>query len=685
MSSSEGEEHCIESSAAEEENILKATKRQRMNKRLLRYVKAAEMSRRGYKSTSTDHAAAQDGQKSDGAASRKEGKVIRQGDEILQLFPSYAKHHVKLSPKGLEPVIHLPGEFEPSVQEVVVEDEDDAIVDVDVRGWVYSPHRGPLPRKYRVLIGLARKLSGIPAPEETKEKNKGFPETETERVKIEKERRMIATAAGDTARRGIVEEKLGRMGEYSEAPTTEMESTLKEKDGPLQPTKEKVKLGASAVPTSDTNIDQESQASWQKISDMTPEELREADTQLLSRLRHFTNWPIVSEPVTMTFSNKTTTATQTTLTNPAGHFSLRASLPFIPTEVRASCASHANITASQPVIITQPTGISVITDIDDTIKHSSVSSGIREVFRNVFIRPLDKLTIKGVAEWYQTLHSLGVSFHYVSNSPWQLYPLLVSFFSTAGLPDGSYHLKHYNGMLRGIFEPVAERKKGTLEQLMRDFPERRWMLIGDSGEADLEVYTDVVLENPGKVVAIFIRDVTTDAIQEVLQKSGVKDVPNGTISDSTRNSRSQIRIGEHSSSDPITQKQNLTEASLKSHTAYTQHLLNPATKPEARIHSQSYRALASSYLPTSWQSSISDISISSDASTVSSDDLESLAGELQTWTERWARATVIMEREGVVLRSWAVGGDVVDECVALVEREGRECGIEVENRIMANS
>lgn len=64
-------------------------------------------------------------------------------------------------------------------------------------------------------------------------------------------------------------------------------------------------------------------------------------------------------------------------------------------------------------------------------------------------------------------------------------------------------------MLQGIFEPVAERKKSTMDRIARDFPERRFILIGDSGEADLEVYLDFVKENPGRVLGIFIRDVTT--------------------------------------------------------------------------------------------------------------------------------------------------------------------------------
>ena len=104
---------------------------------------------------------------------------------------------------------------------------------------------------------------------------------------------------------------------------------------------------------------------------------------------------------------------------------------------------------------------------------------------------------------------MGVKLHYVSNSPWQLFPVLVSFFTGAGLPLGSFHLKQYSGMLQGIFEPVAERKKATLERIMNDFPERRFILVGDSGEADLELYTDVVTANPRRVLGVFIRDVTT--------------------------------------------------------------------------------------------------------------------------------------------------------------------------------
>jgi phosphatidate phosphatase APP1 len=145
----------------------------------------------------------------------------------------------------------------------------------------------------------------------------------------------------------------------------------------------------------------------------------------------------------------------------------------------------------------------LIRDVDG-IKHSTIPSGAKEIFTNTFIRELQDLTIQGVKEWYTKLYSLGVKLRYVSNSPWQLYPPLRSYFSLASLPPGSFHLKHYSGMLQGTFEPAAERKRGSLDRIMADFPERRFVLVGDSGEADLEVYADVVMANPGRVLAVYI-------------------------------------------------------------------------------------------------------------------------------------------------------------------------------------
>jgi phosphatidate phosphatase APP1 len=437
--------------------------------------------------------------------------IASHGDEQLILFPSYAKRHTKEAPNPEAQMVGSENEDAPQDAEYWARewqkfDDDRAIVDVDVRGWIYSPHRGPMTRKNRLLIGLARQLSGIPAPKPPSRAQS--PDSATSlRVRhkeheARREEESIAQEAEQILRKGQGEQQVAAEGGYSERPQydSDMESIYGDRgrSGSHTPSRIDDPPGPGRL---------HKRASWNQPSDMSPQELFAANAHLMARLRPFLTNPLVSSPITVFFYDKQTSVSRTVMTNEAGHFVMRAALEFVPTHVRVLASE--SLSATEEVKITEPKGVSLISDVDDTIKHSSIGSGAREIFRNTFIRELGDLTIDGVKEWYNTMYDMGCRVHYVSNSPWQLFPVLASYFSLAGLPPGSYHLKQYSGMLQGIFEPVAERKKGTLEKIMRDFPERKFILIGDSGEADLEVYTDVVLANPGKVLAIFIRDVTT--------------------------------------------------------------------------------------------------------------------------------------------------------------------------------
>lgn len=439
--------------------------------------------------------------------------IVSHGDEQLILFPSYAKRHTKVAPNPNAPQSQSQSQSDDSdsnardaeywAREWQKFEDDRAIVDVDVRGWIYSPHRGPMTRKNRLLIGLARQLSGVPAPNKTSNGDDGSDPSVSLRARHKEreerhEQESIALEAEKILKKGQGEVNAAVRGDYSESPKDApyAESTYGRRGGSATP---------SEYPPGPGKL--ERQASLEQSSDVSQAELLVANANLMARLRPFLTNPLVSAPVTIFFYDENTSVSRTVTTNDAGHFTIRAALDFIPTHVRVLASEQ--LSATEEVKITQPKGVSVISDVDDTVKHTSIGSGAREIFRNAFIRDLKELTVDGVREWYNKMYDMGVGLHYVSNAPWQLFPVLVSFFRIAGLPPGSYHLKQYSGMLQGIFEPVAERKKGTLERIMRDFPERRFILIGDSGEADLEVYTDVAIANPGKILAIFIRDVTS--------------------------------------------------------------------------------------------------------------------------------------------------------------------------------
>lgn len=383
------------------------------------------------------------------------------GNEEIVLFPTYSRRHIKThSQDRTRSDVNGPGVADPQLQSP--EDagywqrgsdkyEDDrAIVDVDVKGWIYSPHQSPMNRKNRILISLGRRLSGIPAPD------------------------PASSGANDDA---FVNKETNAI------------------------------INGNAETLGDIRED----------SSLSQNDIAAANAQLMDRLSPFLTNPVAGLPATVFFFNNKNSQSRTVSTNAGGHFHLRVALDFVPTNVRVLAAEH--LSATSEINLIEPRGVSVISDIDDTIKHSAIASGTKDMFRNTFVRDLGELTIPGVKEWYAKMAELGVGLHYVSNSPWQLYPLLKSYFKLAGLPLGSFHLKQYSGMMQGFLEPTSERKRPTLEKIMQDFPDRRFVLVGDSGEADLEAYTELAAANPGKILAIFIRDVTTSNRSMFFDKS----------------------------------------------------------------------------------------------------------------------------------------------------------------------
>jgi phosphatidate phosphatase APP1 len=159
------------------------------------------------------------------------------------------------------------------------------------------------------------------------------------------------------------------------------------------------------------------------------------------------------------------------------------------------------------VQLVPPEGLSLVSDIDDTIKLSQVRER-RELMLNTFAREF--VAVPGMAERYQSLAGDGTRFHYVSGSPVQLYPPIAVFLRTGGFPGGSVHLRESTSIRNVIPEHGATRthKLAAIGQLLADFPARRFLLVGDSGEADPEIYAELARAHPAQIVGIRIRDVS---------------------------------------------------------------------------------------------------------------------------------------------------------------------------------
>ena len=172
-------------------------------------------------------------------------------------------------------------------------------------------------------------------------------------------------------------------------------------------------------------------------------------------------------------------------------------------------------------------GVSVITDIDDTIKLSDVQDR-RELLRNTFLREFR--SVPGMADVYQTWADAGACFHYVSGSPWQLFQPLSGFLQRDRFPDGSVHFRKFRVKDRNVLNLIAspeDAKREAIAAILRAFPKRSFILVGDSGEQDPETYGQFARECPNQVRHIFIRNVTRESRGSDRFRNAFADLPSG--------------------------------------------------------------------------------------------------------------------------------------------------------------
>lgn len=151
------------------------------------------------------------------------------------------------------------------------------------------------------------------------------------------------------------------------------------------------------------------------------------------------------------------------------------------------------------------TGISVISDIDDTIKATNVADK-SAMLANTFLHEFR--SVPGMAKVYEAWAKAGASFHYVSASPWQLYAPLSDFLRKEEFPPGTFHMKLFRAMDSSFFNLFADpeqTKLAVIEPMLKAYPRRRFVLVGDAGEKDPEIYGAVARKHPQQILRIFIR------------------------------------------------------------------------------------------------------------------------------------------------------------------------------------
>ncbi|MEY2935660.1 MAG: hypothetical protein RL033_6409 [Pseudomonadota bacterium] len=206
---------------------------------------------------------------------------------------------------------------------------------------------------------------------------------------------------------------------------------------------------------------------------------------------------------------------------PAGWLPVQAHVTDVPYPTNALPSAESAV-----LIPSERARFGVISDIDDTILRTHVSNKAKMLYVTLLGNALTRRSFEGTRELYRGLARAGAEapFFYVSQSVWNIFPLLEQFIREQQLPRGPLLLRQ----VRLLGDPRAvPHKPAAIAHLLETYPQLPFLLIGDSGERDLDVYLDAARRYPGRIRGILIRNVSRARRAEALRRLAAERAPNG--------------------------------------------------------------------------------------------------------------------------------------------------------------
>lgn len=159
-------------------------------------------------------------------------------------------------------------------------------------------------------------------------------------------------------------------------------------------------------------------------------------------------------------------------------------------------------------------GVGVVSDVDDTVMVTLLPRPLIAAWNAFVIDQSSRRIVPGMPVLYQQLTrhvgSQSMPFVYLSTGAWNVSPFLQRFLFKNGYPRGPLLLTDWGPTNTGFFRSGQQHKDRSLEELHAMFPEVEWILIGDDGQHDPQIYSTFVTHHPEAVRAVAIRELTDD-------------------------------------------------------------------------------------------------------------------------------------------------------------------------------
>ncbi|MBA4506412.1 DUF2183 domain-containing protein [Corynebacterium sanguinis] len=223
--------------------------------------------------------------------------------------------------------------------------------------------------------------------------------------------------------------------------------------------------------------------------------------------RQFVTTPVPDAPVTVELGSQRIDAR----TNDEGYFEvliLGHGLEPGWHDATVSVALGESHEAAPVHIISDEVTRAIISDVDDTIMVTMLPRAVLAAWNSWVKKTNTRQPVPGMAQFFEALRESSEPVFYLSTGAWNTYDTLVDFIDRHSLPRGPLLLTDWGPTQTGLFRSGPEHKRVQLRNLIIDFPNITWTLVGDDGQHDPMIYSDVVFEHPDKVELVAIRELS---------------------------------------------------------------------------------------------------------------------------------------------------------------------------------
>lgn len=172
----------------------------------------------------------------------------------------------------------------------------------------------------------------------------------------------------------------------------------------------------------------------------------------------------------------------------------------------------------------------VISDLDDTVIQSRITSFLQAARTVMLGNARTRLPFPGVAAFYQALERGGDGarrnpIFYVSSSPWNIHDVIADFMDIQRIPQGPIHLRDWDVDFDALTSSRLKRHKEPLiKEILELYPSLPFILIGDDSQKDPEIYRAIIDQFPGRILAIYIRNVRAEPARSASVQALAKEV-----------------------------------------------------------------------------------------------------------------------------------------------------------------